>query len=76
MIKRAGYGEFNAQGAHLWLTGYQISKKRIIYAAYLRLCGTVRANKICTLNNAQLSQDQRVVRGSRLPTVFVNFVYL
>ena len=26
IIKRAGYGEFNAQGAHLWLKGYQISK--------------------------------------------------
>ena len=26
IMKRTGYGEFNAQGAHLWLKGYQISK--------------------------------------------------
>ena len=27
MIKRTCYGELNADGAYLWLKGYQISKK-------------------------------------------------
>ena len=69
IIKRTGYGEFNAQGAHFWLEGYEISRNNS-YLLYIlcRLFGTVKANKIVTMNNAELSQDQRVVRGSKLPS--------
>ena len=69
IIKRTSYGEFNAQGAHFWLEGYEISRNNS-YLLYIlcRLFGTVKANKIVTMNNAELSQDQRVVRESRLPS--------
>ena len=77
ITKRTGYGEFNAQGAHLWLEGYEISRNNSFLPYILcRLFGTVKANKIVSLTMQSSAKIIEWSEGADCPAVFLNFEFL